>query len=44
MSKDDLIEQQSTEIYTEESDLAALRAFLLDIDCLTPLNAENCKN
>ena len=38
MSKDDLIEQQSTEIYTEESDFAALRAFLLDIDCLAPLN------
>lgn len=38
MSKDDLIEQQSTEIYTEEADLAALRAFLLDIDCLAPLN------
>lgn len=38
MSKDDLIERQSTEIYTEEFDLAALRAFLLDIDCLTPLN------
>lgn len=38
MSKGDFIERQSTEIYTEESDLAALRAFLLDIDCLTPLN------
>ena len=38
MSKNDLIEQQSTEIYTEVADLAALRAFLLDIECLAPLN------